>query len=86
MDGKAVVSTDFAGFVSTCPVDLTLWHRRFAHLNVGDVKLLISKQMATGIVHSHLTSGFVVPFQRLIEIGSELVPVVVRFDTQEMDK
>ena len=49
LDGKAVVSTDFAGFVSTCPVDLTLWHRRFAHLNVGDVTLLISKQMATGI-------------------------------------
>ena len=41
--------SQFAGLVSTCSLDLQLWHRRFAHLNVSDVKEIISKQLVTGL-------------------------------------
>ena len=41
--------TEFSGMVSTCPLDLTLWHRRFAHLNHGDVRKLINTQLVKGI-------------------------------------
>ena len=34
---------------STLPLDLSLWHRRFNHLNHADVKKLISGQMVTGM-------------------------------------
>ena len=49
LDGAAIVSTEFAAFVSTCPVDVTLWHRRFGHLNIRDVQSMISKEMVEGI-------------------------------------
>jgi transposase InsO family protein len=34
---------------STLPMDYSLWHRRFAHLNLDDVKLLIGKEWVTGV-------------------------------------
>ena len=49
LDGAAIVSTEFAAFVSTCPVDVTLWHRRFGHLNIRDVQSMINKEMVEGI-------------------------------------
>ena len=49
LDGTPVVSTDFAAFVSTCPVDLTLWHRRFGHLNTASIQYMINKEMVEGI-------------------------------------
>ena len=49
LDGHIVLSPDFAGFVSTCPVDTTLWHRRFGHLNMADVKQMIKQEMVEGI-------------------------------------
>ncbi|KDQ05522.1 hypothetical protein BOTBODRAFT_97468, partial [Botryobasidium botryosum FD-172 SS1] len=35
---------------STCKLDLALWHRRLAHLNVRDVQKMVNEQLATGIV------------------------------------
>lgn len=49
LDGQIVPMTEFSGMVSTCPLDLTLWHRRFAHLNHGDVRKLINAQLVNGI-------------------------------------
>ncbi|THH03234.1 hypothetical protein EW145_g6416, partial [Phellinidium pouzarii] len=45
INGQVVPMTQFSGMVSTCPLDLTLWHRRFAHLNHGDVKKLIQEDL-----------------------------------------
>ena len=41
--------TEFAGAVSTCPLDESLWHRRFAHLNVRDVHKLVQGDLVTGV-------------------------------------
>lgn len=49
LDGQIVPMTKFSGMVSTCPLDLTLWHRHFAHLNHGDVRKLINAQLVNGI-------------------------------------
>ncbi|THH09759.1 hypothetical protein EW145_g1773 [Phellinidium pouzarii] len=50
INGQVVPMTQFSGMVSTCPLDLTLWHWRFAHLNHGDVKKLIQEDLVKGIV------------------------------------
>ena len=42
--------SQFAGAVSTCPLDWSLWHRRFAHLNHDNVKKLHSQQLVNGMV------------------------------------
>src|SRR5215510_3977976 len=49
LDGVTEPMTEFAGLISTCPLDLTLWHRRFAHLNFSDVKQLVLRELVTGI-------------------------------------
>ena len=49
LTGHIVPMTEFSDMVSTCPLDLTLWHRRFAHLNHGDVRKLINTQLVKGI-------------------------------------
>jgi hypothetical protein len=49
LDGLTQPMTEFAGLISTCPLDITLWHRRFGHLNFSDVHQLISKDLVTGI-------------------------------------
>jgi hypothetical protein len=49
LDGVTVPMTQFAGLISTCPLDTTLWHRRFAHLNFADVQHLISKSLVSGL-------------------------------------
>lgn len=41
--------TEFAGQVSTCPVDETLWHCYFCHLNHGDVQKLLKRNLVNGI-------------------------------------
>ena len=45
LDGQIVPMTEFAGAVSTCALDESLWHRRFCHLNKGDVQKLIKGEM-----------------------------------------
>ena len=49
LDGSTQVQHGFAARASTCQMDLTLWHRRFSHLNHGDVKNLVSKALVTGM-------------------------------------
>ena len=41
--------SEFVGRVSTCALDTALWHRRFCHLNEGDVRKLISGSIVTGV-------------------------------------
>src|ERR1700761_4007116 len=50
LDGFVVPMQQFAGLVSTCPLDATLWHRRFSHLNHADVKQLVSGKLVKGII------------------------------------
>ncbi|THH05660.1 hypothetical protein EW145_g4631 [Phellinidium pouzarii] len=50
INGQVVPMTQFSGMVSTCPLDLTLWHQHFAHLNHGNVKKLIQEDLVKGIV------------------------------------
>ena len=49
LDGKVIPLTDFAGLVSTCPLDTSLWHRRFCHLNKGDVHKLVHGDLVHGL-------------------------------------
>ena len=50
LDGQVVPMKHFAGAVSTCPLDWSLWHRRFGHLNHDDVRKLQNKGLVNGIV------------------------------------
>ena len=50
LDGTVQPKTDFVGLVSTCPLDVTLWHRRFAHLNSKDVQRLLKGELCTGVL------------------------------------
>ena len=49
LDGVTLQKTEFAGRISTCTVDWTLWHRRFSHLNHNDVKQLQTKGLVNGM-------------------------------------
>jgi len=51
LNGITLPMTEFAGLASssTCPLDITLWHRRLGHLNIADVKQLLSKDLVTGM-------------------------------------
>lgn len=49
LNGQIVPMSDFAGLISTCPLDSSLWHRRFCHLNKGYVHKLLSGELVTGI-------------------------------------
>ncbi|KAF7763798.1 hypothetical protein Agabi119p4_8335 [Agaricus bisporus var. burnettii] len=48
LDGSTVTS-ETAFSVSTLPVDISLWHRRFIHHNYADVKSMISKDLVSGL-------------------------------------
>lgn len=48
LDGR-VVPSEFAGVSSTCQLDVTLWHRRFGHLNIADMRNLIKREMVDGL-------------------------------------
>ncbi|KAF7761137.1 hypothetical protein Agabi119p4_10546 [Agaricus bisporus var. burnettii] len=48
LDGSTLTS-ETAFSVSTLPVDLSLWHRRFIHHNYADVKSMISKDLVSGL-------------------------------------
>ena len=49
LDGQIVPMSDFAGRVSTCDLDSTLWHRRFCHLNREDVQRIIKGDIVSGV-------------------------------------
>ena len=48
LDGHAV-PFQYAALASTCQLDRTLWHRRFAHLNHASIRDLISKELVQGM-------------------------------------
>ena len=50
LDGVTMPITQFARHVSTCPLDLTLWHRRFGHLNHKAVQKVVQKELVDGLV------------------------------------
>ena len=41
LDGHVLPCSESASAASTCPMDLTLWHRRFAHRNHADIQKVI---------------------------------------------
>jgi len=51
LNGTTFPMTEFAGTasVSTCPLDISLWHHCFGHLNVPDVQCFHSKKLVSGI-------------------------------------
>jgi transposase InsO family protein len=49
LNGITIPMTECAGLVSTCPLDISLWHRHLGHLNFTDVQHLISKELVSGI-------------------------------------
>lgn len=50
MDGQVVPLSNFAGLVSTCLLDESLWYRHFCHLNREDIKKLVNGDLVTGMV------------------------------------
>lgn len=48
LNGHTVIPQS-ANSVSTCPLDLTLWHRRCSHLNFEDVKRMHNQNLVTGM-------------------------------------
>src|SRR5882724_11933709 len=49
LDGITEPMTEFASLISTCPLDITLWHQCFSHLNFGDMQHLVTKELVDGI-------------------------------------
>jgi transposase InsO family protein len=49
LDGTTDANSENANYISTLPVDISLWHRRLAHHDYNSVKQMISKQLVTGI-------------------------------------
>ena len=49
LDGTTDANSESASYISTLPVDISLWHRRLAHHDYNSVKQMISKQLVTGI-------------------------------------
>src|SRR5882757_10045054 len=48
LNGTTIASQS-AFHTSTLPLDLSLWHRRFAHHNYADVKQMIQQKLVTGL-------------------------------------
>ena len=49
LDGVTEPVTEFACPATTVPLDLSLWHRRFAHHNVTDIKSVMERNLVTGM-------------------------------------
>ena len=50
LDGHVIFNNSaFLSAVSTCPLDITLWHRRLGHLHVSAVQDLVKRELVTGI-------------------------------------
>src|ERR1700722_7812024 len=52
LDGQVIVpkQAESAHFAITCPLDLTLWHRRCSHINFEDLKHMHSHNLVSGMV------------------------------------
>src|SRR5215470_8272539 len=51
LNGVTLPMTEYAGLASTstCSMNTSLWHRRFGHLNMADIRKLLSKHLVTGM-------------------------------------
>ena len=49
LDGATDANTESASYISTLPLDISLWHRRLAHHDHSSVKQMKSKNLVTGI-------------------------------------
>ena len=51
LNGHVIVpSPEVAQFASTCPLDISLWHRRCSHINFDDLKHMHSQNLVKGMV------------------------------------
>ena len=50
LDGSTIPVSESVNFSSTCVMDISLWHRRLAHLNLDSVKHLIKGDLVDGLV------------------------------------
>ncbi|GJE95983.1 hypothetical protein PsYK624_121760 [Phanerochaete sordida] len=53
LDGTTLSAPEHGNAISTLPADLTLWHRRCAHINVDGLRDVRAKSLVTGM---HITS------------------------------
>ena len=49
LNGSTVDIMESASLVSTLPLDLELWHKRFSHLNYGDISKLLKEKLVEGL-------------------------------------
>src|SRR4051812_32522015 len=49
LDGTTSALSEFANTTSTLPLDISLWHHRFAHHNIKDLKKLHSRKLVIGM-------------------------------------
>ena len=49
LNGITIPMTQYANLSSTCSLDLTLWHRRFSHLNERDLRKLAKGDLVNGL-------------------------------------
>ena len=50
LDGHVIPNSEVASVASTCPLDISLWHRRLSHRNVADVQKTLQEKLVTGMV------------------------------------
>ena len=50
LNGVTEPISEYANIVSTLPLDINLWHRRFAHHNYADIQKMINEELVTGLV------------------------------------
>ena len=53
LDGSTVPLAEYASAATTVPLDIDLWHRRLAHHHLAGVRMLLDKNLVTGM---HLDS------------------------------
>ena len=53
LDGSTVPLAEYASAATTLPLDIELWHRRLAHHHLAGVRMLLDKNLVTGM---HLDS------------------------------
>src|SRR3984957_13607206 len=85
LDGQVIVpkQAESARFAITCPLDLTLWHRRCSHINFDDLKHMHSHNLVSGMVicstsPPDLKLPLVVPHSSLLSTLTLRVPSLFR--------
>ena len=50
LNGCTIDISESANLSSTLPLDLSLWHKRLAHHNYEDIKMMVTKNLVDGLV------------------------------------